>query len=48
MTSYTMKKNRDSIKHMIDLNEEFVWKQDENGSVKRISVEDAKVGDKWY
>ena len=29
-----------------DLNEEFVWKQDENGSVKRISVEDAKVGDK--
>ena len=46
MTSYTMKKTRDSIKHMIDLNEEFVWKQDENGSVKRISVEDAKVGDK--
>ncbi len=31
---------------MIDLNEEFVWKQDENGAVKRISVEDAKVGDK--
>lgn len=46
MTSYTMKKTRDSIKHMIDLNEEFVWKQDENGAVKRISVEDAKVGDK--
>lgn len=46
MTSYTMKKTRDSIKHMIDLNEEFVWKQEENGSVKRISIEDVNVGDK--
>ncbi len=46
MTSYTMKKTRDSIKHMIDLNEEFVWKQEDNGSIKRISIENVKVGDK--
>lgn len=46
MTSYTMKKTRDSIKNMIDLNEEFVWKQDDNGSVKSISIDEIKVGDK--
>ncbi|RDY23306.1 heavy metal translocating P-type ATPase [Romboutsia maritimum] len=44
MTSYTMKKTRESIKHMMDLNEDYVWKQEENGSVRRILVDDVKVG----
>ena len=46
MTSYTMKKTRDSIKNMMDLNEDSVWKQEDDGSVKRILVENVKVGDK--
>jgi manganese/zinc-transporting P-type ATPase C len=46
MTSYTMKKTRDSIKNMMDLNEDSVWKQEDNGSVKRILVDDVKIGDK--
>lgn len=46
MTSYTMKKTRDSIKSMMDLNEDSVWKQEDNGTVKRILVEDVKIGDK--
>lgn len=46
MTSYTMQKTRDSIKNMMDLNEDSVWKQEEDGSVKRILVENVKKGDK--
>ncbi len=46
MTSYTMKKTRDSIKNMMDLNEDSVWKQEDDGSVKRILVEEVKIGDK--
>lgn len=45
MTSYTMKKTRDSIKNMLDLNEEFVWKQMEDGTVKRVKVDSIKKGD---
>lgn len=46
MTSYTMKKTRDSIKNMMDLNEDSVWKQKDDGSVERILVDDVKIGDK--
>ena len=39
MTSYTMKKTRDSIAHMMNLNDDFVWKKYEDGSVKKVLVE---------
>lgn len=47
MTSYTMKKTRDSIKHIDRFKEEFVWKQDENGAMLNVyQLKIAKVGDK--
>ena len=46
MTSYTMKKTRDSIAHMMNLNDDFVWKKYEDGSVKKVLVENIKEGDK--
>lgn len=45
MTSYTMQKTRDSIKNMLDLNEEFVWKQMEDSSVKKVKLDTVKKGD---
>ncbi|WMJ81901.1 cation-translocating P-type ATPase [Clostridium sp. MB40-C1] len=45
LTSYTMEKTRKSIKDMLDLNEEFVWKQVEDGSVKKTRIDEIKKGD---
>ena len=38
MTIYTMEKTRDSIKKMLSVNEEEVWKLLEDGSVKKFPV----------
>lgn len=45
LTSYTMEKTRDSIKNMIAVNEEHVWKQLEDKSVKKVSVKEIKEKD---
>ncbi|APM38526.1 heavy metal translocating P-type ATPase [Clostridium kluyveri] len=45
LTAYTMEKTRDSIKNMIDLNEEYVWKQLEDKTVKRVLVKSIKEKD---
>ncbi|BAH06089.1 heavy metal translocating P-type ATPase [Clostridium kluyveri] len=45
LTAYTMEKTRDSIKNMIDLNEEYVWKQLEDKTVKRVSIKSIKEKD---
>lgn len=45
LTSYTMEKTRNSIKNMIALNEEYVWKQLEDKRVKKISVKEIKEKD---
>ena len=45
MTSYTMSKTRDSIKGMIDLQNEYVWKVEEDGTVKKKKVDTIVKGD---
>lgn len=45
LTAYTMEKTRDSIKNMIDLNEEYVWKQLEDKTVKKVSIKSIKEKD---
>lgn len=45
MTIYTMKKTRDSIKNMLNLNEEYVWKQLADGTVKKVKVDQIKKDD---
>lgn len=45
MTSYTMKKTRDSIKNLLSLNEEFVWKQLKGGVIKKVRINEIKKGD---
>ncbi|MDF2922124.1 MAG: cation-transporting ATPase [Paenibacillaceae bacterium] len=46
MTIYTMEKTRDSIKGLLSLNEEFVWKVEEDGEIRRCPVEQVLPGDK--
>lgn len=45
MTIYTMEKTRDSIKKMLSVNEEEVWKLLDNGSVKKMPVNKIKRDD---
>ena len=45
LTSYTMAKTRDSIKDMMSLKDEFVWKVLEDGAVKKCPVETIVKGD---
>lgn len=45
MTSYTMKRTRDSIKDMLALKEEYVWKQAEDGTVKKVHINEIKKSD---
>ena len=45
MTFYTMAKTRDSIKGMMNLKDEMVWKVEEDGTCRRHSVEDIVKGD---
>lgn len=45
MTIYTMEKTRDSIKKMLSINEEEVWKILDDGSVNKVSVDKVKKDD---
>ena len=45
LTSYTMARTRDSIKGMMSLKDEFVWKVEEDGGVKKQRVDTIKIGD---
>lgn len=45
LTVYTMKKTRGAIKDMLSVGENFVWKEMEDGSVKRIPIEEVEKGD---
>ncbi|OFI06044.1 copper-exporting P-type ATPase A [Clostridium acetireducens DSM 10703] len=45
LTSYTMEKTRNSIKDMLSLNEQYVWKKLEDGSVKKVKIDLIKKGD---
>lgn len=45
LTAYTMSKTRDSIKGMMNLKDEFVWKVSENGEVKKQRVDSIVKGD---
>ena len=46
MTIYTMEKTRNSIKEMFSVNEEEVWTIDENGILKKVSIDDIEKDDK--
>ena len=46
MTIYTMEKTRNSIKEMFSINEEEVWTIDENGILKKVSIDDIEKDDK--
>ncbi|EDS77600.1 metal cation-transPorting p-type ATPase C CtpC [Clostridium botulinum C str. Eklund] len=45
LTSYTMEKTRDSIKNMLALNEEYVWKQISEQKVEKVKIDNIKKGD---
>ena len=45
LTSYTMAKTRDSIKDMMSLKDELVWKVEEDGTVKKYPVDSIVKGD---
>lgn len=45
LTSYTMAKTRNSIKDMLSLGEEYVWKQTEEGTVRKSKIEEIKKDD---
>lgn len=46
LTVYTMKKTRGAIKDMLSVGESFVWKVMEDGSLKKVAIEDINRGDK--
>ncbi len=46
MTIYTMEKTRNSIKEMFSVNKEEVWTIDENGILKKVSIDDIEKDDK--
>lgn len=45
LTTYTMERTRKSIKDMLNLNEEYAWRQLEDGSVEKVKVEDINKDD---
>lgn len=45
LTAYTMEKTRDSIKSMIALNEEYVWKKLSDSTVKKVPVKSIREKD---
>lgn len=45
LTVYTMKKTRGAIKDMLSVGESFVWKELEDGTVKRVPIEEVEKGD---
>ncbi len=46
MTIYTMERTRDSIRGMLSLNEEFVWKELEDGEIRGFPIDQVFPGDK--
>ncbi|MBF4806357.1 MAG: heavy metal translocating P-type ATPase, partial [Pseudoleptotrichia goodfellowii] len=45
LTVYTMKKTRGVIKDMLSVGESYVWKQNEDGTVKKVPIEEISKGD---
>ncbi|MGL5647583.1 MAG: heavy metal translocating P-type ATPase [Clostridium sp.] len=45
MTKYTMEKTRDSIKNLLSVAEEDVWKLMEDGTLKKVSIDEISVED---
>lgn len=46
MTIYTMERTRDSIRGMLSLNEDFVWKVEEDGGIRRFPITQVLPGDR--
>ena len=46
LTVYTMKKTRGAIKDMLSVGENYVWKAQEDGSLKKVPIEEIEKGDK--
>ncbi|WP_300348513.1 heavy metal translocating P-type ATPase [Clostridium sp.] len=46
MTIYTMERTRDSIKNMLSVAEEDVWRVDEDGSLKKVPIDNIVKDDK--
>ena len=46
LTVYTMQKTRGAIKDMLSVGESYVWKVTEDGSLKKVAIEEIKKGDK--
>ncbi|WP_415331596.1 heavy metal translocating P-type ATPase [Clostridium perfringens] len=46
MTIYTMERTRDSIKNMLSVAEEEVWRIDEDGSLKKVPIDNIVKEDK--
>ncbi|MFV0578778.1 MAG: heavy metal translocating P-type ATPase [Fusobacterium ulcerans] len=46
LTVYTMKKTRGAIKDMLSVGENYVWKQVDVNSVKKVSIDEIQKGDK--
>ena len=45
LTVYTIKKTRGVIKDMLSVGESYVWKQIDNGVVKKVSIDEIVKGD---
>ena len=45
LTVYTIKKTRGGIKDMLSVGESYVWKQIDNGVVKKVSIDEIVKGD---
>ena len=46
LTVYTMKKTRGAIKDMLSVGESYVWKVNEDNSLKKVPIEEIQKGDK--
>lgn len=45
MTAYTVEKTRNSIKKLLSVEEEIIWKKEEDGSIRQCNVEKLKKDD---
>ena len=45
MTAYTVEKTRNSIKKLLSVEEEIIWKKEDDGSLKQCNIDTLKQGD---
>ena len=45
MTTYTVERTRNSIKNMLSLNEEYIWKMVDDGSFKKVRTKEVNKND---